>query len=124
MAVTIQLKRGSSDAWRKLNPILAIGEPGFEKDTNRLKIGDGVTPWNNLKYQDENKSEFFNAETIFDFPSEGRVDVLYKASQTAKLYQWNPTLGTYEVLSSGGTGEGINPEDIKIIYGGNANGTT
>ena len=53
MAVTIQLKRGSSLAWQRLNPILAIGEPGFEKDTYRLKIGDGFTPWNELPYQDE-----------------------------------------------------------------------
>ena len=28
------------------------------------------------------------------------------------------------LLSGGGTGEGIDPEDIKIIYGGNANGST
>lgn len=53
MAVTIQLKRGSSLAWQRLNPTLAIGEPGFEKDTYRLKIGDGITPWNELPYQDE-----------------------------------------------------------------------
>ena len=54
MAVTIQLKRGTSAAWQKLDPILAVGEPGFEKDTNRLKIGDGIKSWNNLPYQDEN----------------------------------------------------------------------
>ena len=27
-----------------------IGEPGYEKDTGKLKIGDGVTPWNSLDY--------------------------------------------------------------------------
>ena len=26
------------------------GEPGFEKDTNRLKIGDGTNAWNDLAY--------------------------------------------------------------------------
>jgi hypothetical protein len=30
--------------------VLRLGEPGYEKDTGRLKIGDGVTPWNSLDY--------------------------------------------------------------------------
>lgn len=47
---TFQFRRGESSAWEKNNPILAYGEPGFEKNTNRLKIGDGVTPWNELDY--------------------------------------------------------------------------
>lgn len=50
MAAIIQLKRGSSTAWKRLNPVLAIGEPGFEKDTGRLKIGDGISSWNELPY--------------------------------------------------------------------------
>ena len=47
---TFQLRRGLSDVWARNNPILAYGEPGFEKDTYRLKIGDGVTAWNDLGY--------------------------------------------------------------------------
>ena len=116
MAVTIQLKRGSSTAWKKLNPTLAIGEPGFEKDTGRLKIGDGISPWNDLPYQDENRPEIFNAESIEFFPKEGDVNIIYKASQTAELYQWNPINNSYELLNVGKF------SDIKLINGGNANG--
>ena len=47
---TIQLRRGLAATWAKNNPILAYGEPGFEKDTYRLKIGDGVKAWNDLAY--------------------------------------------------------------------------
>ena len=47
---TFQFRRGLADNWRKNNPILAQGEPGFERDTYRLKIGDGVTAWNDLEY--------------------------------------------------------------------------
>ena len=50
MAVTFKLKRGLSDEWETKNPILAAGEPGVEKDTSLLKIGDGTTPWNSLPY--------------------------------------------------------------------------
>lgn len=45
---TFQFKRGLADAWARLNPILAPGEPGWTLDTHILKIGDGVTPWNSL----------------------------------------------------------------------------
>ena len=118
MATTIQLKRGSQKAWEKLNIVLEVGEPGFEKDTNRLKIGDGLTPWNDLPYQDQNNENVFNARTRLEFPSLGRENVLYKASQEAKLYQWNSETMKYETLY----GSDSNPMDIDLIDGGNANG--
>lgn len=45
---TFQLKRGLANAWEKANPVLAPGEPGWALDTYVLKIGDGVTAWNDL----------------------------------------------------------------------------
>ncbi len=45
-----RLRRGLSEAWRRVNPVLLYGEPGFEKDTNKLKIGDGTKHWNDLPY--------------------------------------------------------------------------
>lgn len=51
MAV-IQFKRGSSVRWDELNPILAIAEPGYDTDSKRIKIGDGVTAWKDLPYID------------------------------------------------------------------------
>lgn len=47
---TFQLKRGTSDAWSRNNPVLKQGEPGYELDTGKLKIGNGITSWNNLAY--------------------------------------------------------------------------
>ena len=51
MANRIQLRRGSAQEWSNVNPTLAIGELGIEIDTGRIKIGDGVTAWNSLKYE-------------------------------------------------------------------------
>lgn len=48
--IVIKSRRGLSSAWASVNPILAAGEPGFETNTYKLKIGDGTTPWNDLKY--------------------------------------------------------------------------
>lgn len=46
----IQLKRATSNRWQQLNPVLSNGEPGFEKDTFKLKIGNGTLSWNDLPY--------------------------------------------------------------------------
>ena len=46
----IQLRRGKAAFWDSENPILHDGEPGYEKDTGRLKIGDGNTHWRELEY--------------------------------------------------------------------------
>ena len=51
MANRIQLRRDGAQQWANVNPILAQGELGIEIDTSRLKIGDGVTSWNSLKYE-------------------------------------------------------------------------
>jgi len=50
MANLIQIRRDSSVAWNNVNPILNQGEPGFELDSGRLKVGDGNTRWTELPY--------------------------------------------------------------------------
>ena len=39
-----------STKWAADNTILQLGEVGYETDTHLLKVGDGVTAWNNLPY--------------------------------------------------------------------------
>ena len=46
----LQFKRGTSAAFKKVNPVLLNGEPAFEKDTNKMKVGNGSTPYNELPY--------------------------------------------------------------------------
>jgi hypothetical protein len=50
MANDIKLRRGTAAEWTASNELLSLGEPGFEKDTRKLKIGDGINGWNNLPY--------------------------------------------------------------------------
>lgn len=50
MAHVIQLRGGTAAEGTTADPILNEREIGIEVDTNRLKIGDGVTPWNTLPY--------------------------------------------------------------------------
>ena len=114
MADLIQFKRASSATWESLNYILAIGEPGYEKNTNRMKIGDGVTPWNLLPYVGEHS--VFNALTPAGFPSIGEENVIYKSEQTKSIYQWNQTTLNYEKIGE------EDSTDYDLIHGGNASG--
>jgi hypothetical protein len=50
MAVQIQFRRGTALQWSSVNPILAVGESGWEIDTGKFKVGDGVKTWNLLPY--------------------------------------------------------------------------
>lgn len=111
---TFKLKRGTAARWAEVNPILEQGEPGFVYDENRLKIGDGVTPWNDLPYID-GKREVANFNNNTDFPEIGDPDLIYKATEELSLYQFNAETKQYEKISDG---RGL--DDIKIINGGNA----
>jgi hypothetical protein len=50
MAQKIQLRRDTAANWTSANPILAQGEVGYEIDTSKDKVGDGVTAWNSRPY--------------------------------------------------------------------------
>jgi hypothetical protein len=54
MATRMQQRRGTASQWvssnEGLGPILNAGEIGFESDTNKFKIGDGVNHWASLDY--------------------------------------------------------------------------
>ena len=46
----LRLRRDTAVSWSGTNPILGLGEPGFETDTNLLKIGNNSSGWNELNY--------------------------------------------------------------------------
>ena len=46
----IKLRRDTSANFTSKNPVLGIGEPAYETDTRKLKIGDGTTAYNDLVY--------------------------------------------------------------------------
>jgi len=50
MIVKFRLRRDTAANWTSTNPVLALGEPGLETDTQRWKFGDGVTVWASLPY--------------------------------------------------------------------------
>ena len=46
----IIIRNDTAEVWKTKNSILSKGEFGVENDTNKFKIGDGSTAWNDLAY--------------------------------------------------------------------------
>jgi len=61
MASKLQLRRGTAAEWTLVNPILADGEPAIESDTNKIKLGNGVTAWTALPYNTTDTSAITTA---------------------------------------------------------------
>jgi hypothetical protein len=61
MATRMQQRKGTAAQWISTNggdgPILNAGEIGYESDTNKFKIGDGINHWVDLNY-------FLDAEAL------------------------------------------------------------
>ena len=74
MANRLQLRRDGAQQWANVNPILAQGELGIEIDTSRIKIGDGVTSWNSLKYERPIETESNTANTLVKRDADGNFE--------------------------------------------------
>jgi major tropism determinant Mtd-like protein len=46
----IQVRRDTGASWTTANPVLAAGEIGYEIDTGKVKLGNGLSTWNDLVY--------------------------------------------------------------------------
>lgn len=46
----LSAKRATAAEWTAEDPTLTEGEIGLERDTGKIKIGDGTTEWTSLDY--------------------------------------------------------------------------
>ena len=58
----IQFKRGSTESWKKLKKPLAAGQPGYDKDKHKIKVGDGTKLWDKLPYVSISEEEVLDSE--------------------------------------------------------------
>lgn len=87
MKYIIQLRRDTAAHWANNNPILGEGEPGYEKDTGRLKVGNGTTHWNDLQYFVLQEPEDANMTLIDHVNSEDPHPVYDDGRSFELLYQ-------------------------------------
>ncbi len=94
MADIIKFKRGQSTTWRTKNLLLKDGEPGFELDTRKLKIGDGKTLWNDLPYIGGEGGTIDLPDNVMEFL--GTVDALPATAEDGAMCIYNGKLYIYD----------------------------
>lgn len=96
----LQFRRGAAADWTSVNPVLAAGEPGVEKDTGKIKIGDGVAAWTALPYSAAVSTstilnDFTDVDTATVAPIDGNA-LIYEDSTK----QWKPRAHQIERIST------------------------
>lgn len=128
---------GTSAAWVAANPILEDGEQGFERTPDgklMWKIGDGVTPWNDLDYPPILIDTIYrfrgSVATIDNLPSGAAEGDVYNVVETGANYAWTgedwdnlgvvqqidatPLQGSGNPVSSGGVYDALEDHQAQI----------
>jgi hypothetical protein len=94
MATRMQQRRGTEAQWISTNsgngPVLNAGEIGFESDTNKFKIGDGVNHWVDLNYFTDAEGALAEVTALID----GAPAALNTLNELAAAINDDPTFFT------------------------------
>jgi hypothetical protein len=103
MSTRMVQRKGTFQQWFDTNPKLFSGEIGYETDTNKFKVGDGTTNWNDLAY-------FINQDEVTtmtqDFATEEYVDTAIDNAEVdlpahaGTGLEWNAATSQYDVDST------------------------
>jgi hypothetical protein len=97
MTVQIQLRRGTAANWTTNGTVvLAAGEPGFETDTGKFKVGDGSTQWTSLPY----------AGGLESLRLQDLSNVASTAPNTGEVLKWSGSAWAPAADATGGGGGG------------------
>lgn len=105
----ILIKNGMASNWSTQNPILMKGELGIEIDTRKVKVGDGVTNYNSLKYLNVPYDDLFGPDgkiksELITFPK--TAELADSATKLATAHNFSITGdGTAEAIPFDGTGD-------------------
>ena len=111
----IQLRRDTAANWSTINPTPSAGEPCFETDTGRFKIGDGSTDYNSLPYQGGTSKTAVTTDTAQTISGEKTFtnDII--------IDQWNsnvsPIRETHIDLSNGNRNAFISADGVDRAFG-------
>jgi|13_taG_2_1085334.scaffolds.fasta_scaffold02755_4 hypothetical protein len=112
----LSIRRGTKAHWKELNTVLLEGEPGWEVDTKRLKIGDGVTNWNDLQYY-----KIGDSEAAESFVHDNSVVPEYITTVSSALEYFGAKFKAYDdqgVLEFTAGLQGLQPSYVLTIAAG------
>lgn len=101
--VRLVIRSDTAANWSKFNPVLKAGEIGFETDTGKTKIGNGMGMWNSLSYSFPSAAEVsisaINGMSATDV--QGALEELFAAQGTIGIKSGSEK-GTEEIVIGGG----------------------
>ena len=123
----IQIRRGYSDGfagsipagqskWSGVNPVLAQGEMCYEIDSNRVKIGDGLTAWNSLSYASNSPEEEFHYGVSgigVDFPND-EIRIAVTGIEHSQVNDWDEAVSGLLPSLTGADG-------VEVVWSGSEN---
>lgn len=95
MTTKIKLRRDTATNWASANPVLALGEPGYDTTNNEIRVGNGTSAWASLSpisasgdstitsdWQDGINDNVWKIVTVggtkeFDFETEGYKEYVH-----------------------------------------------
>lgn len=111
----IQLRRDTASNWSTNNPTPSAGEPCFETDTGKLKIGDGITAYNSLPYQGGTSDSAVTTDTAQTISGKKTF------ANDITINQWNdnvsPIRETHIDLSNGNGNAFISADGTDKVFG-------
>ncbi len=114
-------RRTTAAQWAADNPVLSFAEWGWETDTNRIKLGDGVTAWNDLGYFDPKNDEISAYSTAIGAAFSAATTLPLTATRVAPSA--NYALATNEItITEAGTYMFIAEAALEVDAGGGTNG--
>lgn len=122
ITTTFQLRRGTANQWIAKDPVLALGEPGFEVDNNKLKIGDGVKKWSELDYvAGGGGSGTGDYNDLANKPIINLASGAVMASQNTGIYK--VAAGTWK-MTANDNARSVNGNELFYVYKNTVAGTT
>lgn len=89
MGAEIRFLRATAGRWATVNPVLDDGEPGYEKGTNRWKVGNGITAWNDLPYMGQDPDAAVTFQDLDDHINSQTPHPVYDDGPTFTLLYEN-----------------------------------
>lgn len=102
MAQIIRTRRDTKENWETENPVLALGEQGYETDTRKLKFGNGVTSWNDLPYF-RGAFEEADEDKLDEIPEPSSIVVDNDVKELFKNVTYNAANGVLSFTRNNGT---------------------
>ena len=123
MAQIIRTRRDIKENWETENPVLALGEQGYETDTKKLKFGNGVNPWNELPYF-RGAFEEADEEKLDAIPTPSTIVVDNDIKDLFKEVSYNASNGVLSFTRKNGTIVTVDLPLELIVSSGHYDSTT